>query len=148
LKCPYCADLETEVVETRDSEDLKAIRRRRQCVKCERRFTTYERAENIELMVIKKDGKREVFDREKLRRGLLKAVEKRPVSVELIDDLVDQVERELRRKDKTEISSKQVGSAVLRKLRKIDKVAYLRFASVYLDFEDLGDFKEAIEKIS
>jgi len=148
LRCPYCDGDDTEVVETRDSEDLAAIRRRRQCVKCERRFTTYERAEKIELMVIKKDGQREVFDREKLRRGVLKAVEKRPISIELIDDLVNQVERELRRKDKVEISSKQIGNSILRKLKKIDKVAYLRFASVYLDFEDLGDFEEAIEKVN
>jgi len=148
LKCPYCAKSETDVVETRDTEDLGAIRRRRQCVSCERRFTTYERPEEVELMIIKKDGKREAFDREKLRKGVLKAIEKRPISIELVDELVDKVEREVRRKDAVEVSSKLVGGSVLRKLKKIDKIAYLRFASVYLDFEDLKDFEKAIDKIS
>lgn len=148
MRCPYCAGSETEVVETRDSEDLKAIRRRRQCLKCKRRFTTYERMQGIELMVIKRDGRREVFDREKLRGGILKAVEKRPINTDLIDNLVDAVERELRRKDKAEVTSRQIGGAVLRRLKKIDKVAYLRFASVYLDFEDIGDFEEAIKEIN
>ena len=148
MKCPYCAKSETDVVETRDTEDLGAIRRRRQCVSCERRFTTYERPEEVELMIIKKDGKREAFDREKLRKGVLKAIEKRPISIELVDELVDKVEREVRRKDAVEVSSKLVGGSVLRKLKKIDKIAYLRFASVYLDFEDLKDFEKAIDKIS
>jgi len=148
MKCPYCGDLNNEVIETRDSEDLLATRRRRECLKCKKRFTTYERAENIELIVIKKDGKREKFDREKLRDGIIKACEKRPVSIDLINQIVDEVEMELRNKDSVEVSSKLIGRLVLKRLKKIDKVTYLRFASVYLDFTDITDFERAIEKIS
>lgn len=148
MKCPYCESQETEVVETRDSEDLAVTRRRRECIKCQKRFTTYERVENIPLLVIKKDGRREPFLREKLRAGLIKACEKRPVSIDLIESLIDEIERELRGKETTEISSKTIGNITLRKLKKIDKVAYLRYASVYLDFSDLSDFEEVIEKLT
>lgn len=148
MKCPYCGDLNNEVIETRDSEDLMATRRRRECVKCKKRFTTYERTENVELIVIKKDGRREKFDREKLRHGIIKACEKRPVSIDLINQIVDEVEMDLRNKDTVEVSSRLVGRLVLNRLKKIDKVAYLRFASVYLDFTDISDFEKAIEKIS
>ncbi len=148
MKCPYCDSQETEVVETRDSEDLAVTRRRRECIKCQKRFTTYERVENIPLLVIKKDGRREPFLREKLRTGLIKACEKRPVSIDLIESLIDEIERELRGKETTEISSKTIGNITLRKLKKIDKVAYLRYASVYLDFSDLSDFEEMIEKLA
>ena len=148
MKCPYCGDLNNEVIETRDSEDLIAIRRRRECVKCKKRFTTYERAENIELIVVKKDGRREKFDREKLRHGIIKACEKRPISVDLINQIVDEVEMDLRNKDTVEVSSKVIGRLALNRLKKIDKIAYLRFASVYLDFTDISDFEKTIEKIS
>lgn len=148
MKCPYCDSQETEVVETRDSEDLAVTRRRRECTKCQKRFTTYERVENIPLLVIKKDGRREPFLREKLRAGLIKACEKRPVSIDLIESLIDEIERELRGKETTEISSKTIGNITLRKLKKIDKVAYLRYASVYLDFSDLSDFEEMINKLA
>lgn len=148
MKCPYCADLQNEVMETRDSEDLSAIRRRRECLKCQKRFTTYERVENIDLIVIKKDGRREKFDREKLRHGVLKACEKRPISIDLVNSIVDEAEMEVRNKDSVEVSSKEIGKMVLKRLKKIDKVAYLRYASVYLDFGDLSDFEKTIEKIS
>ncbi len=148
MKCPYCDSQETEVVETRDSEDLAVTRRRRECLKCKKRFTTYERVENIPLLVIKKDGRREPFSRDKLREGIVKACQKRPVSMDLIESLVDEIERELRGKETNEISSKTIGNMVLRKLKKIDKVAYLRYASVYLDFSDLSDFEEMIEKLT
>ncbi|MBI4999678.1 transcriptional repressor NrdR [Candidatus Gottesmanbacteria bacterium] len=148
MKCPFCDSLETEVVETRDSEDLAVTRRRRECLKCKKRFTTYERVENIPLLVIKKDGRREPFSRDKLREGIVKACQKRPVSMDLIESLVDEIERELRGKETNEISSKTIGNMVLRKLKKIDKVAYLRYASVYLDFSDLSDFEEMIEKLT
>lgn len=148
MKCPYCDSQETEVVETRESEDFSATRRRRECIKCKKRFTTYERVENIPLLVIKKDGRREQFLREKLREGIVKACQKRPISMDLIENLVDEIERELRGKETTEISSKIIGNLVLRKLKKIDKVAYLRFASVYLDFSDLSDFEEMIGKLT
>lgn len=148
MKCPYCESQETEVVETRDSEDLAATRRRRECTKCNKRFTTYERIENIPLLVIKKEGRRESFSRDKLREGIVKACQKRPVSMDLIESLVDEIERELRGKETNEISSKTIGNLALRKLKKVDKVAYLRYASVYLDFSDLSDFEEMIEKLA
>lgn len=146
MKCPYCGNSETDVVETRDTEG--ATRRRRGCKQCEKRFTTYERVENIDLVVIKKDGRREKFDREKLRRGLVKSTEKRPISNETIGEILNEIEQELRSKDTTEISSRTIGNIVLRKFKKLDKVAYIRFASVYLDFEDLKDFEKIIEKLN
>lgn len=146
MKCPYCGNSETDVVETRDTEG--ATRRRRGCKQCEKRFTTYERVENIDLVVIKKDGRREKFDREKLRRGLIKSTEKRPISNETIGEILNEIEQELRSKDTTEISSRTIGNIVLRKFKKLDKVAYIRFASVYLDFDDLKDFEKIIEKLN
>lgn len=146
MKCPFCGYAETAVLESRISEDGNSFRRRRECEKCQKRFTTYERAEGPSLLVIKKDGRRESFDREKIKRGILKSCEKRPVSIELIDEAVEEIERELLRKDTVEIPSRVIGNAVLRKLKKIDKVAWLRFASVYLEFSDLSDFEKAIEK--
>lgn len=148
MKCPFCEKQDTEVIETRESEDLATTRRRRECLKCNKRFTTYERVENIPLIVIKKDNRRENFNREKLKDGIVKACQKRPVSIDLINELVEEIERELRGKETTEISSKIIGNLVLRKLKKIDKVAYLRYASVYLDFENVADFEAIIEKIS
>lgn len=146
MKCPFCASEETQVLESRAVENGNAIRRRRECTKCNKRFTTYEKTKNNFLWVVKKDGKREPFDREKLKKGILKAIEKRPVSLDLVDDIVDQVEREMLRKEKEEIPSKVIGSAVLKRLKKVDKVAWLRFVSVYLEFADLEDFEKTIEK--
>lgn len=148
MKCPFCGALATSVVESRNTGEGEAIRRRRICDKCGKRFTTHERVSGSTLWVIKKDSRREPFNREKLKAGILKAIEKRPVSIELVDELVDEVEREMMRKQKEEISSRAIGNAVLRRLKKIDKVAWLRFASVYLEFEDLSDFGRAIEKES
>lgn len=144
MKCPYCGYEDTAVLETRDGEG--ATRRRRECQKCQKRFTTYERVENVDLVVIKKDGRREKFEREKLKKGIVKATEKRPISTELIDAIVDEIEQELRNKDTIEVSSKNIGNLVLKKLKKVDKVAYIRFASVYLDFEDQSDFEKVIDK--
>lgn len=146
MNCPYCSNETTDVIETRDGEG--ATRRRRECRKCGKRFTTYERVETVCLWVIKKDGRREKFDREKLKRGVVRAAEKRPVSMELLEGVVAEIEQELLNKDSTEISSKVIGNLVLKKLKKIDKVAYVRFASVYLDFGDLEDFEKIIEKIT
>ena len=145
MKCPFCNKADTQVLESRAVEEGSAIRRRRKCVKCKKRFTTYERTKGAVLWVIKKDGRREPFEREKVKRGVLRAVEKRPISLELVDDVVNQVEREMLRKEKEEVSSRAIGRAVMKKLKKIDKVAWLRFASVYLEFEDLEDFAKAIE---
>lgn len=147
MRCPFCENSDTEVVETRESEDSSITRRRRECGKCQKRFTTYERVENLPLIVIKKDGRRENFNREKLHQGIIKACEKRPISRDLTEEVIEEIERELRSKEGTEISSKTIGNLALRKLKKIDKVAYLRFASVYLDFEDLSDFEKMIEKL-
>lgn len=146
MKCPFCASDDNQVLESRMVEEGQAIRRRRECGKCNKRFTTYERVRGQVLWVIKKDGKRQPFDREKVKRGILRAIEKRPVSLDLVDDIVDQVEREMLRKEKEEIPSRIIGNAVLKRLRKVDRVAWLRFASVYLEFEDLKDFEKAIEK--
>mgnify|MGYP003394418618 CR=1 FL=1 len=146
MKCPYCGNSDTDVIETRDGEG--ATRRRRECKKCEKRFTTYERVENLDLVIIKKDSRREKFDREKLKRGIVKATEKRPVGTDLIDSMVDEIEQELRSKDTTEVGSRTIGNLVLRKLKKIDKVAYIRYASVYLDFGDLADFEKVIDKLT
>ncbi len=146
MKCPFCADEESQVLESRIVADGHEIRRRRQCTKCEKRFTTYEAVRNNALWVVKKDGKREPFDREKLKRGILRSIQKRPVSLELVEDIVLEVERELLRKEHEEVATKTIGNAVLRRLKKIDRVAWLRFASVYFEFEDLSDFEKLIEE--
>ena len=146
MKCPFCGHSETAVLESRISEDGNSFRRRRECGKCQKRFTTYERIEGPNLLVVKKDGRRETFDREKIKRGILKACEKRPVSLEAIEGIVNEAEQELLKKDTVEIPSKTIGNIVLKKLKKFDKVAWLRFASVYLEFADLSDFEKAIEK--
>jgi len=147
MQCPFCHHNQSSVLESRDSEDNQVTRRRRECEGCKKRFTTYERVEGPQLIVIKKDGGRENFDREKIRRGINKACEKRPVSTDLVEEIVDQVEQEMLKKKNSEVSSRLVGNAVLRQLKKVDKVAYVRFASVYLDFDDLEDFNELIKEI-
>ncbi|KKQ98205.1 MAG: Transcriptional repressor NrdR [Candidatus Woesebacteria bacterium GW2011_GWB1_39_12] len=145
MKCPFCANAETDVLESRVVEDGSIIRRRRKCSKCGKRFTTYEKVKGNALWVMKKDGRREAFEREKVKRGILRAVEKRPISMDLVDDIVERVEREMLRKEKEEVGSKAIGRAVLKRLKRVDKVAWLRFASVYLEFEDLEDFARAIK---
>jgi transcriptional repressor NrdR len=145
MKCPFCGTADTSVLESRTVEGSDSIRRRRECLKCGKRFTTLEEVKRSFLWVIKKDGRREVFDKEKIKRGILRAIEKRPISLDLVDEVTDQVEREMLRSEKQEIPTRTIGNAVLKRLRKIDKVAWLRFASVYLEFEDLGDFEKAIE---
>ena len=146
MKCPFCASEETQVLESRAVEEGKAVRRRRECSKCSKRFTTYEKTRNNFLWVVKREGKREPFDKEKIKRGILRAIEKRSVSLDLVDEVVAQVEREMLRREREEVPSKAIGKAVLRRLKKIDRIAWLRFASVYLEFEDLADFEKAIEK--
>lgn len=145
MKCPFCGTAETSVLESRSLED-GSIRRRRECHKCGKRFTTIEQVKKSYLWVIKKDGRREVFDKEKIKRGILRATEKRPVPLDLVNDIVDQIEMEMLRSDREEVPARIIGNAVLKRLKKIDKVAWLRFASVYLEFEDLSDFEKLIEK--
>lgn len=147
MKCPFCSHKETKVLDKRETEELEVTRRRRECLKCSKRFTTYERIETIDLFIIKKDGSRENYDREKLKRGFLKACEKRPISMEEIEKTVDSVEAELKDKKKKEITSNEVGELVMKKLKKLDKVAYIRFASVYREFQDLSTFKEELSKL-
>lgn len=147
MKCPFCGSTETEVVETRDSEDLDTIRRRRECQKCTKRFTTYERVENINIIVIKKDGKREQFDRDKLKQGILKACEKTKVALDAIERIVTEVEQELKTLDSVEVESKKIGQMIAGKLKRLDKVAYIRFASVFKRFVDVEDFEKEVRKL-
>ncbi len=147
MKCPYCNYEETQVIDSRDTENLEATRRRRECIKCNKRFTTYERLEEADIVVVKKEGKRERFERQKVINGILKACEKRPVSLEKIEKLVDDVESDLRKRDSVEVDSKVIGNLVMKKLKALDKVAYIRFASVYMGFEDLGRFEEELDKL-
>ena len=147
MKCPYCGSKETEVVETRDSEDLETIRRRRECISCKKRFTTYERIENVNLIVIKKDGKREQFDRDKLKRGIIRSCEKTKVSLEDIEKIVTEIERELRGADSVEVESKKIGQLVATRLKSLDKVAYIRFSSVFRRFVDVEDFEKEVKRL-
>ena len=148
MKCIYCNKSDSQVLESLVVEDGKAIRRRRECLKCQRRFTTLERIKENHLWVVKKDGKREGFDREKIKRGILRAIEKRPVSLDLVNEITDVVEGEILRRGVEDVPTKLIGNLVLKKLKTVDRVAWLRFASVYLEFEDVSDFEKAIEKIS
>lgn len=146
MKCPFCDSEETSVVETRESKEA-VTRRRRECTKCTKRFTTYERVEVHPLVVIKKNKNRESFDRAKLRMGLVKSCEKRPVPSNKLDSVVDEIEIELRRENKVEIPSKKIGTLIMKKLKKLDKVAYIRFASVYREFKDIDSFEEEVRKL-
>ncbi len=147
MKCPYCNHENTEVLETRDSEDLAVTRRRRTCTKCEKRFTTYERIESVPITVIKKDDRRETFDREKLKRGIWRASGKTTIKAGDVDRIVDEVERELIGGDTTEETSKRIGELVAKRLKKLDKVAYIRFASVFRSFVDVEDFEKEVKKL-
>jgi transcriptional repressor NrdR len=143
MRCPFCSYKATQVVETRETgEDI--TRRRRECLKCKKRFTTYEKLENFNIRVIKKDGNREFFDREKVKKGILKACEKRPITLEQIDNAVDSIEKILRSKHSPEVKSSVIGDLVMRYLKKLDSVAYIRFASVYRAFHDVGEFEKEV----
>ncbi len=145
--CPFCKNTDTEVIETRLSEDGTTIRRRRHCPKCEKRFTTYERVEELPILVIKREGRRERFSREKLRDGVLRACEKTGVSAEQVEKIVNNVETELKQRDSTEAESSVIGNLVAKNLKKIDKIAYIRFASVFRRFVDLEDFEKELKKL-
>ena len=148
MRCPKCGCEESKVVDSRPSENNDAIRRRRECTKCGYRFTTYERREEMPLLVVKKDGQRETFDRQKLMRGLLTATVKRDVPIEKLNDLIDGIESELRDSGTTDVSSEDLGRMVLKRLVSIDKVAYVRFASVYRDFKDVDEFSEELRSLN
>jgi transcriptional repressor NrdR len=148
MKCPFCQNLEDKVLESRETEDGRAVRRRRECLSCRGRYTSYERVEEKPLMVIKRDGRREQFNREKVHTGILKACEKRPVSIELIEVMVEEIERDIHREAGREVTTSKIGELVMEKLQKIDKIAYVRFASVYRKFEDLSEFVKEVKEIT
>ena len=146
MMCPFCKAYETKVIDSRRNEDY-SIRRRRECIKCKKRFTTYEKIETSPILVVKKDSTREPFDKEKLRRGILNSCIKRPISSKVIDRLVEEVENEISLRDEPEIQSIEIGEIVLKKLKKIDDIAYIRFASVYREFKEIENFNDEVEKI-
>lgn len=147
MKCPFCENTDTKVIDSRPTEDGHAIRRRRECEKCSKRFTTYEKIEEVVLMVIKKDGSRETFDRNKVMGGIVKACEKRPVPVSEMEKIVDEIERGLNNMMEKEINSTFIGELIMDKLKDIDEVAYVRFASVYRQFTDINTFIAEIENL-
>lgn len=143
MKCIYCDQSETRVLDSRETEDM--TRRRRECMNCDKRFTTYERPEPLQIYIIKKDNSRQLFDREKLKKGVVRACEKRPIPIEKIDNVLNKIEAKLRKINTNEIQSKHLGQEVARHLKQLDKVAYIRFASVYQEFEEINDFKKEIQ---
>jgi len=147
VKCPFCNYKEDKVVDSRSTAEESAVRRRRECLKCGKRFTTYEYVEEVSLLVIKKDGRREPFDRKKILAGIIRACEKRPVSVEKMEEVVTQVERLIQKKSDREVLSNRIGELVMEKLKSIDDVAYVRFASVYRQFKDVGQFMVELKDI-
>ncbi|HPT87056.1 MAG TPA: transcriptional regulator NrdR [Bacillota bacterium] len=146
MLCPYCGRSDSKVIDSRASDENNAIRRRRECLECQRRFTTYERIEETPLIVIKKDDRRETFDRQKIRNGLLKACEKRPVSIITIERLIDTVERELRNRMEPEVRSTDIGELIMAELKKLDGVAYVRFASVHREFKDVETLMRELQE--
>ncbi len=147
MRCPFCGHSDSKVVDSRSSKEGDAIRRRRECLKCVRRYTTYERIEEVAQMVIKKDGRREAFDRWKIKSGILKACEKRPVSLDQVEALIDDVERSLFNSTEHEVSTQDIGAAVMERLQRLDEVAYVRFASVYRQFKDLNEFMSELKSL-
>jgi transcriptional repressor NrdR len=147
MKCPFCAHLEDKVVDSRESKDGDSIRRRRECIECGKRFTSYERIDEIPYMVVKKDGKREGFDRNKIMAGLLRACEKRPISASQLESIVDSVEKYVQESLERERPTSDVGKIIMRRLKELDKVAYVRFASVYLEFEDVSEFMNELKDL-
>jgi transcriptional repressor NrdR len=147
VKCPYCAHLGDKVVDSRESREGEVIRRRRECLGCGKRFTSYERIDEIPYMVVKKDGTRERFERQKVIAGLLKACEKRPVSVAALESLADRVEATLQDRNEKEMATAEIGAYVMQELKKLDKVAYVRFASVYRHFRDIGEFMTELKDL-
>lgn len=147
MRCPYCNHKDTAVIDSRNTDDGDVIRRRRVCDECQRRFTTYERIEKLDLKIVKKSGKKEDYDREKIRRGLIKATWKRPVTLLQIDSIIKDVETKIRTRKISEIKSWEIGNYIMDRLIKIDKLSYLLFASVYRDFDTIEDFKKEISKI-
>lgn len=147
MKCPYCSDEESKVIDSRPTDEGERIRRRRECLKCGKRFTTYEIIESLPIIVIKKDRSRETFDRDKLLNGVLRACEKRPVSINTLDAMIDEIEATIQNSLDREVTSDKIGELVMEKLKNIDEVAYVRFASVYRQFKDITTFMEELNKL-
>ena len=147
MKCRYCASIESKVIDSRPTEDGSAIRRRRECINCGKRFTTYEKIEEIPIMVVKRDGRREPFDSEKIRIGIRKACEKRPVAADVQDKLVEDVTREVFNTLASEVTTRDIGEILMRKLKDVDEVAYVRFASVYREFKDTQTFMKELQRL-
>jgi len=147
VKCPFCGELKDRVVDSRESRDGHAVRRRRECLSCDRRFTSYEEIEDIPYMVVKNDGSREDFDRKKLLGGLQRACQKRPIAVTELQAILEAVEQKLHEQEDREISTRTIGRLIMRRLKKLDQVAYVRFASVYRKFEDVDAFMEELQKL-
>lgn len=147
MRCPYCAHLESKVLDSRSTEEGASIRRRRECVSCSRRFTTYERLDEVPFMVVKKDGRREPFSRQKILNGVLRACEKRPISLDDIEEMVDGVEQDVRSRMEREVPCEAIGEIVMDRLRRLDEVAYVRFASVYRQFKDINRFVEELQQM-
>jgi transcriptional repressor NrdR len=147
MKCPFCGHLQDKVVDSRESKEGDAIRRRRQCLECHRRFTSYERIDEIPYMVVKKDGRRERFERQKVLAGLLKACEKRPVSMIQLETIADKAEMMVQDSSEREVSTTGIGELIMNELKSLDKVAYVRFASVYLDFKDVQEFMSELKEL-
>ena len=147
MRCPFCQEPENKVIDSRESQEGSVIRRRRECIRCQRRFTTYERVEELTPLIVKKDGRREGFDRDKLLAGVKKACEKRPVSVEQLEDLVTEIERQLQGMGEKEVPSTYLGEEVMKRLQEMDEVAYVRFASVYRSFRDIAEFMSELKEL-
>jgi len=147
MKCPFCSSLESKVIDSRLAKEETSIRRRRECLDCKSRFTTYERVEEVELLIVKKDGVRETFDRSKILAGMLKACEKRPISMDVIESFVSSLEREFQERGDREVDSREIGERVINKLYEIDEVAYVRFASVYRSFKDVNQFMSELKEL-
>jgi transcriptional repressor NrdR len=147
MRCPFCGHIEDKVVDSREAKDGDSIRRRRECLDCGRRFTSYERIDEIPYMVVKKDGKRESFDRNKVLAGLMRACEKRPISVTQLESIVDEIEKDLQDSSDRELATSEIGKIIMRRLKALDKVAYVRFASVYLEFEDVSAFMTELKDL-
>lgn len=147
MKCPFCGEIDNKVIDSRVSKDGSVIRRRRECLLCSRRFTTYEHIEEIPIMIIKKDGRREIFNRDKVRSGIKKACEKRDISMNLIEEHVDDIERDLRETGEKEVASSMIGEKIMAALHDLDDIAYVRFASVYREFKDVNDFVSELKSL-
>jgi transcriptional repressor NrdR len=147
VKCPFCANIDDKVIDSREGRVGDTIRRRRECLKCGRRFTTYERIDEIPYMVIKKDGRRERFERQKILQGLLKACEKRPVATLKLEAIVDEIEGVVQESTERELTTTEIGEMIMQRLKKLDKVAYVRFASVYMDFKDVQEFMSELKNL-